>query len=117
MTDLRALLERVRAARGPDLGVDQEVYNLAKDYIGYVHQAIPRYSDDVDEVSRLVDVLFQMPPAWWEINLNASPLKAVFDDGDDREFAGTGPTQALSLLNVMLQALIAKAEVEEEGEI
>ena len=121
--DLRSLLERVQKAQGPDreldIALDALVFSILPHGSG-VEKVIantPYYTHSIDAsvglVSKLlpghvVDIHINHAESYYGsqiVNHTAVPFVRVTDNSAD--------SAALSVLNCLVQALIAKAEAEE----
>lgn len=99
MTDL---LERVKAASGPDRELDGEVHDFATQT---VEQYAPAYTASVDAALALVERLL---PGWnWHLNRLGQP-RAVINDGPKAQFeCWDNTTLPLAILAALLTALQA----------
>lgn len=126
MTDLSELLERVKAATGPDrdldaaigkaLGAEFKARNVHRrgHYIGgkpvllRVAEDYPRFTASVDATLALVE---RCLPGWrYDIHSPrfGTPFEGVLMDGDSasrRIVVGHAPTAPLAILSALLQAI------------
>lgn len=115
MSDLEALLERVKAATGPDKQLDWEIWDaVGQPNLTGKHSPYLPFTASIDAAIALVEKILPpltfrshgFLPAWSESD--GAPYRCHFNPENSASSVGYGNSDALAILAALLQALIAR---------
>lgn len=123
MTELASLLERVKAASGPDREIDAALLKVSDPSLdvrrlsvwrgemccGSLADCLPPFTASLDAALALVEREFSGGLGWW-VEMETAGMGAVLHGPDGEEFKGGGVGKDLptALLAALLSALITQ---------